>query len=74
MGVELADRLVHDNSYLAALKHLAVFYAQRPLKLFITFALPDEIDQSIRLGSLKWNQLGRIGRVTSDARGQLVTL
>lgn len=70
----LASSLLHDQTYLAAVKSLICFYIQRPLNVILSFRLPEEVNPSIRLGSTEWNQLSQIGILRSDERRQLVTL
>lgn len=74
VNLSLASALLHDETYLAAVKSLICFYSQRPLNVVLSFRLPEEVDPSIRLGSAKWNQLSKIGILRSEERRSLITL
>ncbi len=73
-SLTLASTLLHDKTYLTAVKSLICFYVQRPLNVILSFRLPEEVNPSIRLGSAEWNQLSQIGILRSDERRQLITL
>lgn len=73
-SLTLASTLLHDPTYLTAVKSLISFYIQRPLNVILSFRLPEEVNPSIRLGSTEWNRLSQIGILGSDERRQLITL